>query len=140
MSQTFQIFKGDIITSSSNGRPILTQDAQKLRQDVQEFFTVDVQPNGWGAGIEQLVGIVELSTDVFVSIADKQMRDGLDVFKALQNSELRIPRSLSERILSITGLQVDVSPTDPTTFFFRVNINTEGGPQIPLVQPIIGKS
>lgn len=140
MSDTFQINNGDVIVSSTNGRPILISDSLKLSQDVKEFFTVNVLPNGWGAGVEQLVGIVEVSHSVFVSMADKQISDGLDTFISLQNSEPRIPRLPQERILAITNLNVDSDSTDQTKFYFRANIVTEAGVPVPIIQLIIGHS
>lgn len=136
MSQTLLISNGDVVMSSANGRPITLTGRNKLSQDVQEFFTVAVQANGFGAGIEELVGTVDISTDILVSIADKQITDGLDVFQSLQQSDLRIPRTTDEKIFSITDLHVDVDSQDPTKFYFRANINTEAGIQIPFEQAI----
>lgn len=136
MSQTLLISDGDAVISSANGRPITISDGTKLSQDVREFFTVAVQPNGFGSGLEELVGVVELGPDILVSIADRQITDGLDTFISLQQSEPRIQRPTNERVVSVTDLHVDVDSQDPTKFYFRANINTEAGLQVPFEQVI----
>lgn len=136
MAQTFKINNGDVVINTATGKPTLILDGAKLRQDLKEFFTVDVQPSGFGAGIEQLVGVVEISPTIFVSATDRQIRDGMEIFKSLQRAENRIPRLAEEQILALSYLQVDQDPSNPTQYFFRANILTEKGTELPLVVPI----
>ncbi len=127
MAQTLKIIDGDWSANPSTGRPVLISGAAKLKQDINEFFTVQVLPNGFGSGLEQLVGIVEVSPDIFTSITDKQIREGLSVFIDLIRSNSAVPRSASERIVGMSNLLVSADPEDPTTFIFSVNIITENG-------------
>ncbi len=136
MSISLKVTSGDVTINATNGRPSTISDSAKLRQDITEFFTVDIQPSGFGSGIEQLIGVVELSPGMFVSLVDRQIRDGFEVFKALQNSDLRIVRSADEKLLAVTYLTVDQNPSDPTSYYYRVNLVTEKGTQIPLFNPI----
>lgn len=131
MSTTFKISAGDITINNITGRPNTISDEQKLRQDISEFFTIYIQPNGFGAGLEQLIGVVEVSPAMFTSLAHKQIADGFNVFKFLQQSEPRIPRVVGERIAKISYLAVEADPSDPTRYFFRANIVTEKGIELP---------
>lgn len=135
MSQTFKVQLGDVIINGANGRPTMVVDDIKLRQDVTEFFTIEVLPNGFGAGLEQLIGVVEVSSDVFVSLADQQIRSGFDTFKSLQGEDARIPRSSGEKLFNVTYLTVEKDPSDPTRYWFRTNLVTEKGTQLPLAIP-----
>ncbi len=127
MSQTFKITDGDWTASAATGKPILITGAAKLKQDIKEFFTIQVLPNGFGAGLEQLIGIVEVSQDIFTSITDKQIREGLSTFISLIKSDPRINRTAAEKIVGMSNLKVSADPTDPTSYIFSVNIITENG-------------
>ena len=124
-----KVYQGDIMVSSATGKPILITDSVKLSQDISEFFTVDVQPNGFGAGIEKLIGLVQLSEDIFVTMTERQIKDGLAQFIALQKANSNIPRSTKERIVRVTGILIQRDPSDPTAFYFRVNFVTQDGQQ-----------
>lgn len=127
MASTFKMDDGDITINAANGRPTLISGAAKTSQDIKEFFTIEILPNGFGAGIEQLVAIVEVSANMFVSVIDTQIRDGLAVFIGLIRNDPRIPRIAAERIIGASNIQVSVDPLDPTKFYFSVNILTENG-------------
>lgn len=127
MAQTLKITGGDWDAAPSTGRPILIEGRSKLKQDIAEFFTIQVLPNGFGTGLEQMIGLVEISQDMFVSVIDKQIREGLNKFIDLIRADVRIPRTAGERIVSMSNLKVSASPTDPTLYIFSVNIITEDG-------------
>lgn len=129
MSMTLKITQGDITISSATGKPITISDSSKLSQDITEFFGVDIQPSGFGAGIEKLIGLVQLSEDVFVTMTERQIRSGLQQFILLQNSNLNIPRPTKEKIAKVTGIFVQRNPSDPTAYYFRVNFVTQDGQQ-----------
>lgn len=132
MSNTFKIYNGDVVHSAINGRPTLITEGKKIRQDLTEFFTIYVQPNGFGAGIEELVGIVESSQEAFQGLVYKQISDGLVVFLELQAAENKIFRNPNERIISFSNIRVERDHTDYTKFMFKVNAITASGEQIPL--------
>lgn len=127
MAQTFKIRDGDILMNSSTGKCIMVTGTDKLKQDLNEFFTVHIQPSGFGAGIEQLIGIVPISSEIFAGLADRQIRDGILELRNLQRSDATIPRTTDERILGVTNVQVEADHQDPTKYFFRVNVLTESG-------------
>lgn len=129
MSKTLKVQNGDIVISSSNGRPISIDDSSKLSQDIYEFFNVNVTPTGFGAGIENLIGMVEISENMFVTLVERQITDGLSRFIALQRSNQSIPRSIRELVSRVTGILVQRNPTDPTSYYFRVNFITKDGEQ-----------
>lgn len=127
MAQTFRIDSGDIMINAANGRPTLISGAPKLSQDIKEFFTIEIIPNGFGAGIEQLVGVVEVSPQMFASVTDTQIRNGLATFISLIRKDPRIPRIAAEKIIGASNIQVSADPQDPTKIYFSVNILTENG-------------
>lgn len=113
--------------NAANGRPTLISGAPKLSQDIKEFFTIEIIPNGFGAGIEQLVGVVEVSPQMFASVTDTQIRNGLATFISLIRKDPRIPRIAAEKIIGASNIQVSADPQDPTKIYFSVNILTENG-------------
>lgn len=135
MATTFKIKNGDIVMSNVSGRPTLITASEKVKQDIVEFFTIQILPSGFGAGLEQLIGVVPLGDAIFVSMADKMITEGLDAFRSLQRSDLNITRSAEERIIGATSIHVSQDPTDPTKYRFRANIITESGLPIPVDIP-----
>lgn len=128
MAQTFKIENGDIVVSNVTGRPVTISGSDKLLQDITEFFEVEILPNGFGAGIEQLIGVLSFGGDaVFTSLADRQIRDGISEFRALQRSNSKIVRDPIERVVGVQGVQVAQDLQDPTKYYFRANIVTESG-------------
>lgn len=127
MSMTLKVVDGDVLVSSSSGRPITIKDNAKLKQDIKEFFEVYVLPNGFGAGIEELVGIVQFDRSAFVTVAQQNIAEGLRRFIALQGENASIPRPNSELVYSFNNLIVESDTTDPTKFYFTVNILTKAG-------------
>lgn len=127
MATTFKITDGDFGINPATGRPTVISGADKLKQDIREFFTVNVLPNGFGSGLEQLIGIIEISPDIFTSITDKQLREGFAQFINLINADPRIPRTAAEKVVAISNLKVSADLSDPTKFIFSVNIITENG-------------
>jgi hypothetical protein len=132
MAQTFKVVDGDIVISGATGRPTLISGATKLRQDIKEFFTVDILPNGFGSGLEQLIGVVESSPDMFMSMGDRQIRDGLVKFINLIRGNTLIARTPAEIITNVTNIIFSVDTTDPTKFYFNANFVTQDGTTIPL--------
>ncbi len=127
MALTFKITSGDWNSNPATGRPTTISGKDKLAQDIKEFFTIQVLPNGFGAGIEQLVGVVEDSPDMFISLTSKQIREGLATFVSLIRADPRINRVAAERIVGLSNILVSKDINDPTKYYFNVNIITENG-------------
>jgi hypothetical protein len=126
LAQTFKIIDGDFVENQATGRFSLISGRSKLSQDITEFFEVDIQPNGFGAGIEQLVGLVDESS-MIISVADRQIRDGLRSFINLIRTNPAVQRQANERIIGISNIVISVDSTDQTKYYFSANIMTEGG-------------
>jgi hypothetical protein len=127
MAKTFKVYNGDIVTNAATGRFTLVSGASKVSQDLNEFFTIEVLSNGFGAGIEQMIGVVESSVEMFTSLTARQILDGLSTFIRLIRSSPQINRTPEEQIISVSNIQVSASPSDPSTFFFSVNVITAAG-------------
>jgi len=132
MAQTFKVVDGDIVISNATGRPTFVSGAIKLSQDIKEFFTVDILPNGFGSGLEQLIGVVESSPDMFMSMGDRQIREGLLKFVNLIRGNTLIARTPAEIIVNVTNIMFSVDNTDPTKFYFNANFVTQNGATIPV--------
>jgi hypothetical protein len=137
MSITLKIHDGDVVISAASGRPATISDRQKLKQDIREFFTVNVQPNGFGSGLDELVGIMLSDPTAMVSIAYQNISEGLLRFAALQRDNGDIIRPDTELIQSFNNLRVEADNTDPTKFYFTVNIITRSGESMPHSQLIL---
>lgn len=136
MAITFKVANGDIVVSAYSGRPTTITSKDKLIQDVVEFFTVDVTTYGFGAGISELVGMVEAYPELVASLATRNIRDGVNRLIALQRTGPNIYRSPDERIVGANNISVKVDPGDPTKFYFTMNVVTASGVVIPV--PKIG--
>lgn len=137
MSKTLKISNGDIVISSVTGRPVTISGIDKLKQDIIEFFTIYIQPSGFGSGLEQLIGATDTS-DMIVSMADRQIRMGIEEFINIQRSDVTTYRSSDEKILGVTFINVQKDSEDPTKYYFIVNIVTESGKQVPISLPLGG--
>lgn len=131
MSSTLRVTSGDIIVSSSTGRPILVSGQNKLRQDIKEFFEISVTATGFGSGLSDLIGLVQLDQDAFVSSAYGAIVQGLQAFRALQRADFTTPRTNEELLSSFDGIKVVQDPTDPTKFIFTANIYSVAGSLVP---------
>lgn len=130
MSTTFLIVNGDVVISSANGQPIEIADQDKLRQDLQENFTIEKRPNGFGAGLEELIGFVPDSEITFrVSVFDA-LQESIESMKNLQEEFNANVRPTNERISKIGYLNVTVGENDPTSFSIRVDVTTVDGDTI----------
>jgi hypothetical protein len=129
MSKTFLVQNSDIVYSSGR-RPQMIADGPKVRQDLLEMLSVNTLPDGFGAGIFQLLGqSPQLSggdyQNIEFSIRDK-LTSGTNRFVSLQKQSVT-NRPSTELIASILNLQVAQSTDDPTTYFWRIDWSTYDG-------------
>jgi len=127
MATTLKMLNGDVDINSSSGRPNVITGEPKTRQDIQEFFSINVLENGFGSGIEQLIGSTGSNDTTMVSLVSRQIRLGIGSMIQIQQSDSRISRPPEERVSGIGSVAVAIDPEDPTRIFFRVNILTDGG-------------
>jgi hypothetical protein len=130
MTQTFQIVNGDVAISSSTGRPIMAAGKAKLRQDLQEAGTIEVQPNGFGFGLESVIGLVGDSVSLKVEIS-RRIRNGITAMIRLQQQIQRAQRTSDEIIARLTRVAVapiirpGLSTTAATAFSFQYDVLTQ---------------
>ena len=128
MSQTFQMQNGDWVLS--RGRPVLVADRQKLEQDLQENLSIATQPNGFGAGLDALLGN-DTTLYSFRSTVQQNIRASIVSMQRLQDQYLASVRPNTERILGISSLTV--SPADlglgsaQTAYVFRLSVRPVQG-------------
>lgn len=132
MSKTFLIRNGDVVMSSASGQPIEIADGDKLRQDLQENFTIEKRPSGFGAGLEDLVGFapdneLEFKVDIFDAL-----NDSIESMKSLQQEFNFNARPTNELISSIGYLNVSLLRNSKTDYLIRIDVNTVDGDTITL--------
>jgi hypothetical protein len=130
MSTTFLIQNGDAVYDVS-GRPQTIADNQKVRQDIAEFLSVEVQPSGFGAGIVSLIDTDSggLSDGANANI-DFAIRDyitsGTTRFIGLQRKNLK-NRPTNEQISGLDFCTATQSATDPTLYIWQAAFSTLDG-------------
>ena len=127
MSRTFQIVNGDVVISSQSGQPIEIVDRPKLSQDLQELFTIEQKADGFGAGIEELVGFVAQNDITFRVAVFEALTNAIERMKNLQQRFNADARPTSELIAKIGYLNVQVFQNDGTAFSIRVDVTTVDG-------------
>lgn len=122
MTVTFQITNGDV-TIGSSGQPNTIADNVKLRQDVQENLAIEIQANGFGAGLESLIGVL---TDEYAmrSEINQRVRKSIVAMQNLQDRYHRAQRPLNERIARVEQIIVTSVGDKKTTFLFKVDVRT----------------
>jgi hypothetical protein len=94
------------------------------------MLSVNIQPDGFGAGIFQTIGSSYEDPGSNYQNIEYTLRDkitsGTSRFMALQQKSVTNKPS-TELLSSIVNLQVAQSTDDPTTFFWRVDYQTQNG-------------
>jgi hypothetical protein len=129
VSKTFLVQGGDAVYGS-NRQPVTTQNGAKLKQDLAEMLSINIQPDGFGAGIVQVLGLSSQLDNGQTSDIEFILRDRLtsatNRFIGLQKKNVT-NRSLDELVKSVTNLQVQQNQNDPTMFFWRADWYTFAG-------------
>jgi len=118
---------GDVAVNNATGRPNTLTGTNKVTQDLQEFFTVNITVNGFGAGIDSMLGMVPVDGASFVGLIDSRVRAGIAQFRSMQHSDTRIQYTQDELVLSLAKLVVAQTPNDDTAYYFTASILTESG-------------
>jgi hypothetical protein len=124
MTQGIKVVAGDVVFSSSTGRPATLVDTEKLKQDVRQALDE--------AGLEALVGvpsdIYALRANVFVRVSAS-----LDNLKTQQKQIQLADRTTREQIGTLAEVNVVpvASPStgvvDPTTLSYKVVVTSRAG-------------
>ena len=139
MALTFKIFDGDIEINGSTGRPKLLgndineddlfKSKEKAIQDMRGGLSIDRIRSGAGAGIAELVGVIQqngfLSTRVLLQ---RQINNLFSSLIRLQSIRPDV-RSNNELFSKITLFRIISSPAigGKTAFKFRLDVVTKGG-------------
>lgn len=133
MTQTFQVANGDWVIDRRTGRPTLISDRPKLRQDLHECLTVETQPNGFGAGLDGLIG-QDIDPAGFRIDVQKSIRSAVVAMQRLQDQFLASKRNVEERIAGISALSVSGvnlgGGTARTGYAFRLAVRPVAGETI----------
>lgn len=127
MTATFLIKNGDIVINQATGRPMLTVDTEKLRQDVRQNLTTTAQSNGTGSSFDELVGRPH---DIFSirSQMSQRIYDSFNALKSLQNAVQRSDRTTKERldkVVKVTVLpNVENGQASNTSYVWRVDVSS----------------
>ena len=142
MATTFQIAYGDVVVNGFTGRPNLIGNAigvddpgtakTKAVQDIGGGLSIDRVVSGAGAGLAELVGLMDqLGPGSTATIVGQRIRDMFNAMVVLQKNRPGI-RPNDEMFKKITLLQVVPKVGDPTSFTFRLDILTVAGTQVTL--------
>jgi len=129
MAKTFLIKDGDWVVDQATGRPIMIDGKSKTRQDLGEILSIEVQDNGWGAGILDLIGEVPDSPASVAFTVMERVRDAVNRWMGLQRRQ-RAALTSDEVIVDLSYNQAVVDVTDPTKVVFRVGVTTRTGAEI----------
>lgn len=130
MSTTLLIKDGDWVINSATGRPMTIKDGPKFKQDLACNFTTSTRFNGFGAGLEELIGVVPRDPSVFTIMADQRLRKSLTSMQFLQRQITVIPRPDNELIASIDAVYVVQDTGDPRVYKYFVSITTVQGQKL----------
>lgn len=152
-----KVVGGDWVLDERTGRFVTVSDGQKLSQDLDENFNIDRQPNGFGASLGLLVGLVadpvQLRAELYGLIASS-----LDSMRALQRRYHLAQRPAEERLAGVSlsrgsgwnstpvaslnvarVVPVNDTQVSKTTYAFHVDVQTEAGAATGAGGLIIGK-
>jgi hypothetical protein len=128
VSKTFLVQNGDVVFGGGQAQTI--SDGPKVRQDILEMLSVNTQPDGFGAGIFQLLGQSFTSDNGTYQNIEFSIRDrlisGTNRFIGLQRQNVT-NRPTNELINQVVNVQVSQSQADPTTYFWRIDYQTYAG-------------
>lgn len=132
MTTTFLIKNGDVVYSSATGRPLMISGVTKTRQDLQEAGEIRTLANGFGFGLDDLIGQIGDAVTTRVAISRK-IRDGITAIMRLQQQFQRARRTPDELIAKLVRVVVtpivrpNQSGTAATAFAYRFDILTVSG-------------
>jgi hypothetical protein len=137
MALTFKITNGDVEMNTSTGRPkMLGNDIgedsipkarEKVSQDMQRSLSINRIRSGTGAGISELVGLVQnVGFTSIKVILQRQITNMFSSLIRLQNIRSNI-RPNNERFDKITLFRVLTDNTTKSSFKFRLDVTTVGG-------------
>jgi hypothetical protein len=130
MTSTLQIANGDWVLDKRVGRPVLITRRPKLEQDVLENLSIATQANGFGAGLDDVVGL-DIDPAGFKIQVQQNIRNSITAIQQLQDRFQSAQRTPQELIASIAKLSVAAvnigGGNDKTGFSFQLRIRPVAG-------------
>lgn len=105
MTQTFLVQNGDILFSGATGRPVLIEGQTKLQQDLKQATEIRTLPNGFGFGLDDVIGLVGDVVSINIEV-QRRIRDGITSIMMLQQRFLKAQRTPEEVIAKIDSISV----------------------------------
>lgn len=135
MSTTMQMLGGDVLLDGNTGRPKLVAGSTKLRQDLDVAVSTRVRSNGYGMGLDGIVGRVGDRYSLQSEITQRITR-GMNSIKSLQAQYGRNARSDAERISRVNEISVlpmitpGTSQVDPTRYIVKLVVTSVQGERL----------
>lgn len=135
MTETFRVVNGDWVLDRRLGRMVTVRGRDKLRQDGRELLTIATQPNGFGAGLDDLLGR-DVDPEGFRLDIARAIRRSVATLQRLQDQFLARRRTPEERLAAIASLDVSAvdlgGGTARTGFGFRLVVRPVRGEALTL--------
>lgn len=128
MSKTFLIENGDVAYDTS-GTTKTTEGKVKLRQDLGEMLAIEIQPDGFGAGIAGVIGNTDFDDGMESNlefVLRERMQGASERFMLLQKRSIQ-NRPLEEQVRRIVFMDAAQSATDPTLYRWKIDYETQNG-------------
>jgi hypothetical protein len=126
VSKTLKIANGDMVLSAASGQPVMVSGGAKLKQDLGEMLAVDELPDGFGAGLRQVMGSLSDDDDRSVPLlAQRHLRKATERLVQLQRGGAVRPDA--ERVASLTSLNVVRADGSKTDYKFSAAFRTVAG-------------
>lgn len=130
MTSTIQVANGDWVLDKRVGRPVLISGRTKLEQDVLENLSIATQANGFGAGLDDIIGL-DVDPAGFKIQVQQNIRNSVTAIQQLQDRFQSAQRTPQELIASIAQLSVSAvnvgGGNDKTGFSFQLRIRPVAG-------------
>jgi hypothetical protein len=127
MAITLQIIDGDIVVGAHTGQAKTIQGRDATRQHIAENMSIEVQPSGFGAGVDQLVGTVAVDPMTLQLLFSERVRNSFVIMRALQKATPDIPRATNEVIFGTRAIQIVQQPSDQRNYVYEIAVLTEAG-------------
>jgi hypothetical protein len=125
MSTTLKISSGDIVVGATTGRPQTISNRDVLKQHIVEDLSIETLSNGFGAGIESLVGSVPRDTMAMQVLLDTRIASSIEALRRLQTQG--VTRAADELVTKSTMTTVRVDQNDPRIYRYSTHIKTVAG-------------
>lgn len=118
----------DIEINAATGNFVTIEGLEKLRQDVTENLTSRVRPDGTGADLDPVVGLVGDVYDIQNEIRTR-INEAFEAHQQLQRTIQRSERPSIETLAGLKRLTVNHASGDDTAFIIKVEVQSASNRQ-----------